>query len=212
MQENKRLNLQIEKPEVDKTLEPVWLRPGQEMNPEVTKAVDETDSYKDISVFAIPTAQLKKSTLIPDIQRKEIATKLTNLPGLQGVEDDPLMAFDGRGWKTDLPELDFNADLSALQTNDVIYLSEQPDANGNLTWNAPKGDWTIIRLGYASNYHITRPSPYHAVGLECDRLNPRGIETHFEHKLKPIIEAAGEKAGRTLKYIHIDSWEAGKQN
>ena len=30
--------------------------------------------------------------------------------------------------------------------------------------------------------------------------------------MKPIIEAAGEKAGRTLKYIHIDSWEAHGQN
>ena len=165
VQGGKRLNLQIEKPMVDKTLEPVWLRPGQEMNPEVTNAVDEIDSYRDISVFAIPTAKLKKSTLIPENQKGEIVEKLRNVPGLKGVEDDPLMAYDGRGWKTHLPPLDFNADLSALQAGDAIFLSEQMDANGSLIWDAPGGDWTIIRLGYASNYHITRPSPYLAVGL-----------------------------------------------
>ncbi len=212
VQGGRKVNLQIEKPQIDKTLEPIWLRPGQNMNPEVTNAVDETDSYRDVSVFAIPTAKVKNSTLIPANEKEGIVKKLTNVPGLPGIEDDPLMAWDGRGWKTDLPPLNFNPDLAALQKGDVIFLSEQMDVGGHLIWNAPEGDWTIIRLGYASNYHITRPSPYLAVGLECDRLNPRGIETHFEHRLKPIIEAAGEKAGRTLKYIHIDSWEAGGQN
>ena len=208
----KKLILQIEKPEIDKTLEPVWLRPGQQMNPQVTKAVDEIDSYRDVAVFAVPTAKLEKSNILPENKKEEIVEQLRNVPGLKGVEKDPLMAYDGRGWKTHLPALDFNTNLSALQANDVLDLSKHMDANGNLTWNAPGGDWTIIRMGYASNYHITRPSPYLAVGLESDRLHPRGIEAHFEHRLKPIIEAAGEKAGRTLKYIHIDSWEAGGQN
>lgn len=212
VQGGSKLNLQIEKPKVNKTLESVWLRPGQEMNPEVTNAIDEIDSYRDVSVFAIPTAKLKKSTIIPENQKEAIVEKLRNVPGLTGVEDDPLMAYDGRGWKTHLPPLDFNAELLALQAGDAIYLSEQMNANGNLVWDAPEGDWTIVRLGYASNYQITRPSPYLAVGLESDRLHPRGINAHFEHRLKPIIEAAGEKAGRTLKYIHIDSWEAHGQN
>ena len=212
VQGGKMVNLPIPKPEIDKTLEPVWLRPGEEMNPAVTQAVDETDPYRDVALFAIPTAKLKESTLIPENKKEEAVSKLRNVPGLRGVQKDPLMAWDGRGWKTHLPPLDFNAGLSALQTDNVIFLTGQMDARGNLAWEAPPGDWTIIRLGYASNYHITRPSPYLAVGLECDRLHPRGIETHFEHRLKPIIEAAGDKAGRTLKYIHIDSWEAGGQN
>ena len=212
VQGGKKLKLQIDKPEIDKTLEPVWLRPGQEMNPEVTKAVEETDSFRDLAVFAVPTAKFRESTLIPENRKEELVEKLRNVPGLRGVAENPFMAWDGRGWKTHLPALNINADLTALQKDDIIFLSEQMDANGNLLWDAPKGNWTIIRLGYASNYHITRPSPYLAVGLECDRLNPRGIETHFENRLKPIIEAAGEKAGRTLKYIHIDSWEAGGQN
>ncbi len=212
VQGGQKLNLQIDKPEIDKTLEPVWLRPGQEMNPEVTNAVDSIDSYRDISVFAVPTGKLKKSTLIPENKKEKIAEKLRNVPGLIDVQNDPLMAWDGRGWKTHLPPLDFNADLLALNPSDVVNLSMQMDTNGNLMWDAPRGDWTIIRLGYASNYHITRPSPYLAVGLECDRLHPRGIDTHFEHRLKPIIEAAGEKTERTLKYIHIDSWEAHGQN
>ncbi len=212
VQGGKRLNLQIEKPEINKTLEPIWLRPGQEMNPKVTNALDSIDSYRDIYVFAVPTAKLKESTIIPEDRKTEVAEKLRNVPILKDVNYDPLMAWDGRGWKTHLPSLDFNAQLSALQAGDAIYLSEKMDKDGYLVWDAPEGEWTIIRLGYASNFHITRPSPYLAVGLESDRLHPRGINTHFEHRLKPIIEAAGEKAGRTLKYIHIDSWESHGQN
>jgi hypothetical protein len=208
----KLINLQLKKPEIDKTLEPLWLRPGKEINPVVAKAVDEIDSYKDVTVFAIRTSKIEESAIIPENKKDEIAAKLVNVPGLRHVNKDPMMAFDGRGWKTRLPELNFNTNMSALGDEDVIHLKNKMDKNGKIEWEAPDGDWTIVRLGYASNYHVTRPSPYLALGLECDRLHPRGIETHFEHHLKPIIEAAGEKAGRTLKYIHIDSWEAGGQN
>ena len=191
-----RLSMPLQKPAIDKTLEPVWLRPGMEMNPEVTSAVDTIDSYRDLSVFAVPAAMLKRSILIPENHKQAMVEKLRNVPGLKDVDSDPLMAFDGRGWKTDLPSFDVDADFAALQAGDVINLTRQMDATGNLKWDAPPGEWTIIRLGYASNYHITRPSPYLAVGLECDRLHARGIDRHFEYRLKPILEAAGDRAGR----------------
>ncbi|XOV91041.1 MAG: glycosyl hydrolase [Bacteroidota bacterium] len=212
VQGGKTLNISLKEPEIDKTLEPVWLRPGEEMNPVVTKAVDEINSYRDIALYAVPTNEFRESKLIPEERKEEMVEKLNNVPGLKNVQEDPLMAFDGRGWKTHLPPLDINDELSAISKDDMIYLSDHMDEDGNLVWDAPPGAWTIVRLGHSSNYHITRPSPYLAVGLESDRLHPRGIDTHFEHRLKPIIEAAGEKAGRTLKYIHIDSWEAGGQN
>ncbi len=212
VQGGKTLKILLKEPEIDKTLEPVWLRPGEEMNPVVTKAVDEINSYRDIALYAVLTNKFQQSTLIPEHRKESMVEKLSNVPGLRNVQEDPLMAFDGRGWKTHLPPLDINDELSALSTDDIINLSNHMDEEGNLVWDSPPGDWTIIRLGHASNYHITRPSPYLAVGLESDRLHSRGINTHFENRLKPIIEAAGEKAGTTLKYIHIDSWEAGGQN
>ena len=70
----------------------------------------------------------------------------------------------------------------------------------------------MVRLGHATNLKMTRPVPASELGLECDRLHPRGIDAHFDHRLKPILDAAGDKAGRTLQYIHIDSWEAHGQN
>jgi hypothetical protein len=164
-----------------------WLRPGEQMNPVVMKALKEVDSYSDIAVFAIPAAG--KKSIISDIS-----------------------ARNGLGSNTDLSPLGSKSDLASLPPDEVIDLSGRVGADGELRWDAPAGEWVVIRLGYASNFKMTRPCPQSAVGLECDRLNTRGIDTHFEHQLKPILDAAKDKAGRTLQYIHIDSWEAGGQN
>ena len=93
----------------------------------------------------------------------------------------------------------------------MIDLTSLLGSDGKLRWDAPPGKWQIIRLGFASNYKMTRPCSSDAVGLECDRLNKVGIDTHFDAFLKPIFTAAGERAGKTLKFVHIDSWEAGSQ-
>ncbi len=186
----KQISTLLEKPIVDyrPNLKAAWMNPGQTMNPVVTKALKEIDSYRDVAVLAYPSS-LDKTPRIA-----------------------PLIDFDGRGWKTHLPSLDENTNLVPVNRKDIIDLTDRMQNDGRLEWNAPKGNWTIIRLGYASNFKMTRPCPITAVGLECDRLNKRGIDTHFEHRLKPILEAAGDKAGRTLQYIHIDSWEAHGQN
>jgi len=180
----------LSKPKVDyqSQLKRVWLRPGQEMNPLVMRALKETDSYRDIAVFAVPSSK-EKAPLISHLER-----------------------HDGRGWITHLPSLSENSKLTSLAREDIVDISDRMTSSGEIRWNAPEGDWTVIRLGYASNFKMTRPSPYAAVGLECDRLHQRGIDAHFKHRLRPILDAAGEKCGRTLQYIHIDSWEAHGQN
>jgi len=212
VQGGKTIAQRLKKPVVDTHAPKVHLRPGRVLNPVVTKALKEIDSYRDVAVFALPTPKIKESRLINSNPKQYAKEHLETIPGLRGVQNDPLMAFDGRGWKTHLPSLSKDSKISSLVSDEIIDLSRLIDAKGNLHWDAPEGNWTIIRLGHATNLHMTRPCPNSVVGLECDRLHPRGIDTHFEHRLKPILDAAGTKAGRTLQYIHIDSWEAFGQN
>ncbi len=185
------VTLPLKKPVVDfkPELKKVWLRPGQSMNPAVMNALEQVDSYRDVAVFAIPSSKAGKGSRIPQLD-----------------------TYDGRRWTTHLPPLTDNTKLTSMAHDDVIDLSDRMSADGELHWDAPQGNWTVFRLGYASNFKMTRPSPQAAVGLECDRLHPRGIEAHFNHRLKPILDAAGDKTGRTLQYVHIDSWEAHGQN
>jgi hypothetical protein len=165
-----------------------WLRPGLEFPSGVMKNLQEIDSYRDVGVFAIP-ASYTADACIPNLQ-----------------------LFDGRGRRT-YPGIPGEKEVPSVPAREeVVDLTASMDDQGVLLWDAPAGDWLVIRLGYASNFKMTRPCPQAAVGLECDRLNARGIEAHFEQHLKPILEAAGDHAGRTLQYIHIDSWEALGQN
>jgi hypothetical protein len=206
------VKVKLEQPAVGTQPDLIWLRPGERMRPEVTEALERADSYRDVAVFAVPTSAMRASRLIPSDPKRFAGKHLRTIPAVPGIEKDPLMAFDGRGWVTDLPSLDDGPAQKPLAAGEVIDLTDRMDAEGNLRWEAPPGEWTVVRLGHASNLKMTRPVPRLALGLECDRLHPRGIDAHFEHLLKPILDAAGDKAGRTLQYIHIDSWEAYGQN
>lgn len=186
----KSVSISLERPLVDyrPAVRNTWLRPGQEFPEKVLKNLEQIDSYRDVAVFAIPASHAATAA-IPNLQ-----------------------LFDGRGRQTYPGPLTAET-MPALPGRDgVIDLTDLTDDEGKLQWDAPPGEWLIIRLGHASNFKMTRPCPRGAVGLECDRLHTRGIEAHFDHHLKPILEAAGEQAGRTLSYIHIDSWEALGQN
>ncbi len=206
------VTVQLKKPVVDIHAKGVWLRPGQKMNPMVTEALQKVDSYRDIAVFAVRSSKIKMSQLIPSNSKKSVRRRLQTAPGVHGAVGNLLVAYDGRGSRTHLPSLDTTGGGTLSVSEDFIDLSGRMDAEGGLRWSAPAGDWTVIRMGHATNLKMTRPCPATIVGLECDRLHPRGIDAHFEHRLKPILDAAGGKAGRTLRYIHIDSWEAGGQN
>ena len=128
------------------------------------------------------------------------------------MTDKELAKHDGRGWAMNVPPIGATNAPAPVPHQDIIDLTDRMDETGQLEWSAPQGNWQVIRLGHASNFQMTRPCPHAAVGLECDRLNTRGMDSHFQNHLKPILDAAGAKAGRTLKYIHIDSWEANGQN
>jgi len=121
---------------------------------------------------------------------------------------------DGTDWRlprggnaTAMPPPD-----SVTPSGRLVDLTGRMGSDGRLKWDAPPGKWLILRYGHASNFKMTRPSPAAAVGLECDRLAAAGIEAHYGAFLQKIFEGAGAAAGKTLRYVHIDSWEAGGQN
>ncbi len=173
-----------------------WLRPEAKINKEYLQKVLQSDSYKDVAVVAIPlpAAQEERNYRIAGIDIKS---------GLGEFSE-------GRKTKQlPIPKLLPGA---VTPIGHIIDLTAKMDKQGHLKWDAPAGQWVIIRYGHVPNYKWTRPCPAAAVGLECDRLSKIGIETHFDGFLKKIIEGAGSSAGGALAYAHIDSWEAGYQN
>ncbi|WP_440132829.1 glycosyl hydrolase [Chitinophaga sancti] len=97
-----------------------------------------------------------------------------------------------------------NTDL-AIPQEQIIDLTAKTDAKGHLQWKAPKGDWTILRIGHTSTGHKNVTGGAGA-GLECDKFNPAAVRFQFDHWYGEALKRA------KLSVLHVDSWECGSQN
>lgn len=107
---------------------------------------------------------------------------------------------------------DSDPGTAVARPEDVVDLTERMDADGTLRWEAPKGNWTVIRFGYTSNGKFNHPASPQGVGLECDKMDSTALDIHFKAFPEKLIRAAGPHAGKTFNYFLVDSWECGQQN
>jgi hypothetical protein len=108
-----------------------------------------------------------------------------------------------------------NAQLPAgacVPLNQIINLSDKLNADGSLNWTAPKGNWTILRMGHTSTGHKNATGGG-GIGLECDKFNPAAIKLQFDNWYGKALTLGGpELAPKVLRAFHVDSWECGSQN
>lgn len=110
---------------------------------------------------------------------------------------------------TDVPAVAGEEDC---QSRDVIELTKKMDAQGRLHWRVPAGQWEILRFGYtASGAKVSTCSPGWN-GLAIDYLDPDAFRFYWREVVEPLLADAGPLAGRSLKYLHTDSWELGGAN
>ena len=101
---------------------------------------------------------------------------------------------------------------SSIPPAGVIDLTSNMDAHGSLKWNVLPGKWTILRMGYSLVGSRNRAGTPPGSGLEVDKLNSKHVEAYFHGYMDPIEKALGQLVGRSLRYMMMDSWEAGMQN
>ncbi|MCX7047244.1 MAG: glycosyl hydrolase, partial [Candidatus Sumerlaeota bacterium] len=98
------------------------------------------------------------------------------------------------------------------RSKDVVDLTDRMDASGRLKWDAPEGAWMILRFGYSpSGSKVSTSSPGWA-GMAIDYLDSQALINYWKEVVAPLIEDAGPLAGKSLKYLHTDSWELGGVN
>ncbi|MEL1239986.1 glycosyl hydrolase [Flavobacterium flavipallidum] len=101
---------------------------------------------------------------------------------------------------------------NSFKKESIINISQFVDANGNLNWKAPKGNWKIIRMGHTSTGHENATGGA-GKGLEVDKFNPELIRFQLDHWFGEAIRTAGpELTAKVLEILHLDSWECGSQN
>ncbi len=118
--------------------------------------------------------------------------------GLTRVDDDKLLPIG-------TPEKGMLIDPKT-----IIDLSGRMDENGNLEFDLPSGQYTILRFGYTSNGLKNEPASAEGQGLECDKFSKKAVKSHYDAFITTAIQ--NMKGNDAFQYIEIDSYELGLQN
>ncbi len=95
-----------------------------------------------------------------------------------------------------------------VESAQVQELTTNVDHSSVLHWKVPPGRWEILRLGYTLNDHAhISTSSEGWRGYALDPIDGRVFQSYWDQVVEPLLQDAGPLAGRTLKYLHTDSWE-----
>jgi hypothetical protein len=100
----------------------------------------------------------------------------------------------------------------AVDPAKVVDVSRFMDKSGRLRWNAPKGAWTILRIGHTPTGKHNVAASQSGSGLEVDKFDRDDVDFQFDHSLARVIQAAGPLTGKAFRMVEIDSYEALLQN
>jgi hypothetical protein len=155
--------------------------------------------YEDVAVYAIPNSAVP---VIADINEKAL------------YERDPYSSKpDVKPYLPSLANYDEPEKSKILEPSEIVNVTKYLQANGHLVWEAPEGNWTIVRMGKRVTGAGTRPAPEPVIGLESDKLSTRAFENHLKNFTDILLEkTAPRKKDAGWTGFHIDSWESGAQN
>ena len=143
--------------------------------------------------------------------------KLLTAPRIERFEEKQLAKM----FQTPLPlwneyqwpqEPEVNDARLVIDPAKVIDLTKNVSAGGRLTWNAPAGNWIIVRYGMLPTGVTNAPASPEGTGLEIDKISDTWSQHHYDAfvgKIRKSIPAAERTA---LKWVVADSYETGSQN
>ncbi len=155
--------------------------------------------YKDVAVLAIPKSA--KPT-IEYINEKAFYERypISSYPNVKTHLPAP----------AEFPEID---EALILTHDEIIDVSQFMDEKGQLVWDAPAGNWTILRSGVRVTGASSRPAPEPGVGLESNKLDSIAFKNHLSNYTDILLEKTSpRKKGVGWTGFHMDSWESGSQN
>ena len=117
----------------------------------------------------------------------------------------PFSAPDSSPLFAEYPATPGEQDADAAE---VVDLTGKMDAQGVLQWNAPDGEWQVLRFGRTVGDHAyVSTSSDDWGGFALDVYSATAFQKYWDKVVEPLIGDAGPLSGNTLKYLHTDSWE-----
>ncbi|KQS30617.1 glycosyl hydrolase [Dyadobacter sp. Leaf189] len=169
---------------------------GTAVNMELTMPEVRYDYYRDIVVLAVPSKTFTNRAPISDLANKAATREV----GGSAPETRPLL--------TDIPGTPGEEDAALKQ---VINITKH-FKNGKLSWKAPAGEWTILRMGFTPTDAEVSTSSGKWQGHVIDYLSEKNFNRYWDTHVEPLLKAIGPMAGKTLRYLQTDSFEAGGLN
>ena len=101
------------------------------------------------------------------------------------------------------------AQNSIIKSNAIINLSDKMTSEGQLIWDVPEGNWTIVRFGHINMRLTNKPAVPEATGWESSKLDKVAIENHLRNgMIGNLIKDGGPIGDGKLHGLLIDSWES----
>jgi hypothetical protein len=145
---------------------------------------------------------------------KELVVTLIDLSPRLRLENVDAKDGDSGAFVDSPPAEGPTSESLLVKEGDIVDLTGRMDADGHLAWDAPAGDWTILRLGYTPYGRENHPAPPEGTGPECDKFTPEALDAHWAGFVQKAIDDLGPLAGpgKTFDNVLIDSYEVGGQN
>ena len=81
-----------------------------------------------------------------------------------------------------------------------------------LAWDAPAGNWVILRMGATPTGVENAPASKEATGLEVDKMSKEHIAFHFNAFMGEVHRRIPAEDRKAWKVVVMDSYEMGGQN
>lgn len=170
---------------------------------DIPKPSSRKDFYKDIALLAIPLNKVS-----------QIEHGINNLDLKLGFHELGGSAPDCRFLLENTSNNKEKSDKKALKIKkeDILDISSYINTEGRLNWNAPDGEWNIIRIGYTCTNSEVSTSSGVWQGNVLDYMSKDAFVYYWNTVIEPIFKVAEGHVGTTLKFMETDSWECGGMN
>jgi hypothetical protein len=101
---------------------------------------------------------------------------------------------------------------STVQAAQVLDITDKMDATGRLRWDAPEGEWRVLRMGMIPIGTMNHPASEESRGLEIDKMSTTAVATLFNGMVGEFLRRTPAADRTALKYVIADSYETGPQN
>ncbi|NJM50711.1 MAG: hypothetical protein HC843_07420 [Sphingomonadales bacterium] len=104
------------------------------------------------------------------------------------------------------------SELAVIDPAKIIDLTKSMRPGGTLKTKLPKGEWTILRVGYTTTGAVNVPASQEGTGLEVDKFSKAATERHYNAYMRKVVDAARAIRPDAFDRTIIDSYEVGGQN